>query len=311
MERWAKFYDECICCHSTAHSHKARGLCISCYKKQLGRKHAQESKCRICGAKANRLYNHLCSKCSHKTKGKICPVCGVLICDTAQTCLEHPWFAKQHADWHNPIVQQILWGTLAGDAYLSIVSDETARLSISHSIRQQAYLNWKRKWLKGNISAIIARCQSGEFPAFRLNTHAHPYLRDIYGDVYVSGTKTISQSWLDRLDDLGWLIWYLDDGNLHLRSFTMRLFTMGYGQQGCELIQQVLWNKCQIKAMIKHAASGPYLYLTRRESLIWSNRLFPIFQQMELPKEMLYKLGEGETNENRYIQGVFLPSITY
>lgn len=31
LNRWARYFDECINCHTTQRKHNARGLCVNCY----------------------------------------------------------------------------------------------------------------------------------------------------------------------------------------------------------------------------------------------------------------------------------------
>jgi hypothetical protein len=108
-------------------------------------------------------------------------------------------------------IQQIILGTLLGDA--SIYSDRTTfRLDISHGWKQRAYLEWKASLIGATQSISEYETGYGSI-GYRIRYYNKEVLAPIAAMVLRNGVKTITQEWLDFLDDVSLALWYQDDGS--------------------------------------------------------------------------------------------------
>lgn len=113
---------------------------------------------------------------------------------------------------------QILLGGLLGDGSLRIQKNyRNARYQIRHSIKQIEYLEWKHKHLHEVALPKLQLQKADGFskdPKIGLQSKAHPELTKIHAIVCKNNRLSIERNWLDNLDELALLIWWLDDGSL-------------------------------------------------------------------------------------------------
>src|SRR5580693_1937268 len=108
-------------------------------------------------------------------------------------------------------IQQIILGTLLGDA--SIYADKTTfRLDISHGWKQRAYLEWKADLIGAEQSVSKYKTGYGSI-GYRIRYYNKEILTPIAAIVLKDGVKTITQKWLDGLNDVSLALWYQDDGS--------------------------------------------------------------------------------------------------
>jgi DNA-directed RNA polymerase beta subunit len=146
-----------------------------------------------------------------------------------------------------PTAQQwaFLYGTMLGDATV----DNNA-VSCEHSIKQSAYLQWKRKILGG---LCPGSCDSvhGDGRGKRKRHHSRvlwinedhvcaTLQRTCYDDNHI---KRVTVEWLQQLSDLSVAAWVLDDGSITNRAkkkgrvhLTGKLCTMGFDNVSCQLL---------------------------------------------------------------------------
>ena len=118
--------------------------------------------------------------------------------------------------------EQILLGTLLGDAYMSKLSGKKEMSSIGweHSLKQEEYALWKAKNSLNNYSFYKRdRLDS------RTNNTYHSIIcystKDNYKDyrkLFYNDKKEVSQEILNKLEPLGVAVWYMDDGNIYYNS---------------------------------------------------------------------------------------------
>lgn len=138
-------------------------------------------------------------------------------------------------------------GTLLGDGnllrqrYGPTGQLSHAQIRFNHSLRQLEYLEYKRAILQPMfeyeipIRHITVTTQGKTYPVVSMQTRANPQLTQLYPLVYdETGRKRIVPETLERLDDLGVALWYLDDGNYAPEKREgqgggqVRLFTFAY-----------------------------------------------------------------------------------
>jgi len=146
-------------------------------------------------------------------------------------------------------------GMLLGDAslYRNRFADGSYRglplLKVTHSIKQVAYLEWKREIVQpmfGYPLVIVNRensAQNGKrYPVAVLQTRTNPQFTRLYRMMYPEPLrkKRVTRTILDMLDDRGMACWYLDDGCLSQtvgRGATVILATNSYTLEENELIR--------------------------------------------------------------------------
>lgn len=125
--------------------------------------------------------------------------------------------------------KSIVFGSVLGDGYIEMTShsNKNARLTISHCERQLPYLQWKCNELKPfstkvkPLSGAIKREIKGRSfistPAYYFRTISHPDITKFRTMFYnFDRIKAISEDVMKSLDELAILIWYCDDGSLHI-----------------------------------------------------------------------------------------------
>jgi len=110
---------------------------------------------------------------------------------------------------------EVIRGSVMGDGALSLTKSHLmARFRMGHGIRQTDYADWK-----GSLFSNLSPCRSTNskgavFHDLRPMNELLP-LRE---SVYLSGKKTFDDDFLKGLTPLSLAIWYMDDGNLSVRS---------------------------------------------------------------------------------------------
>lgn len=125
--------------------------------------------------------------------------------------------------------RSIIVGSLLGDGYIEMTShsNKNARLSVSHCEKQLHYLHWTRKALKPfstkvrlNSKAITKKYKGRLFKSsaiYYFRTVSHPDIADLRTEFYnYNKVKTITEDNISGLDLLSVLVWYCDDGSLHI-----------------------------------------------------------------------------------------------
>ncbi len=142
------------------------------------------------------------------------------------------------------IQKQVLMGSLLGDAHIPQNRGYRCNyVTMCHSSKQRAYLEWKFSLL-GNL--IHAPIRESEYTDKRSgqrgknvygNTIPHSFIRDMK-HVFYPCQKEIPVSIISQLDALGLGVWYCDDGSI-MRS-KARLCTNCFSRKSLILIQPAL-----------------------------------------------------------------------
>lgn len=139
------------------------------------------------------------------------------------------------------LVDQLIVGTLFGDAHAAVPC-KNPRLSITHSIKDLLYLEWKYDILSscGLVESPI------HFPSYersgRINSICHTSLWKYRRLFYPNGRKTITPDAMNMLTPLSLAVWYMDDGNFYHRnnSGTIRLYTLAFSEDENRLAARIL-----------------------------------------------------------------------
>lgn len=110
--------------------------------------------------------------------------------------------------------RQIILGTLLGDGYFQKSRGHAyPRITIKHSAKQRAYLEWKTSFLMselgGRITEVKDSTSKGRNKVVYVSS-ASPKLLEIFNLV----SKGVRRKWLNQLHPLGLCVWWLDEGSL-------------------------------------------------------------------------------------------------
>lgn len=115
--------------------------------------------------------------------------------------------------------EQILLGTLLGDAYISKLQGKRKSLVISwqHCIKQELYALWKAENGLDNYSiyrrSVLDSRTNKIYHSITCYSRKDNY--QYYRNLFYKEHKEVSQEVLDMLKPLGIAVWFMDDGNLY------------------------------------------------------------------------------------------------
>jgi hypothetical protein len=96
---------------------------------------------------------------------------------------------------------------LMGDGYLS----KEGGLLVTHCLKQESYLLWKRNLISSIVSRTVYFNNSG-YPACKFATKSFSFFKKLRS--YIYSEEKISPKILNRVGIIGLAIWYMDDGSL-------------------------------------------------------------------------------------------------
>ena len=100
-----------------------------------------------------------------------------------------------------------------GDGYIN----KAGYLSMRHCLKQEDYIWWKYKLLKGKVSVVEQYYVSNNgYGSYEIRTHNTRFIKLYRNIIYRrNGKKDIAnRKLLNKLTPLGLAIWYMDDGGL-------------------------------------------------------------------------------------------------
>lgn len=205
----------------------------------------------------------------------------------------------------SPVQLQIVLGGLLGDSSISPRPNGACRLKINHSRPWKDYLLWKRDILKKFFLQDKPNVQKpsslwGTNDSLSFHSIQHQVFSELFGLFYSSEKKKrhrrITWKSIEHLDELGALVWYLDDGCLikdkrePIKGKTVSIYSDAYSLSEQRILKKWFWKRLKIEAKIQHDITHDVFYLrfNRKESLA----LLTIFQKFiqTIPASMRYKL---------------------
>lgn len=206
-----------------------------------------------------------------------------------------------------PTAEQILLGSMLGDGcmYKHIHPEYSKKilnsyLSISHSIRQEEYIKYKKALLeKEGIKChllfingdtikphYIKGVEVKEYGKYILKTQRNVVFNKYRDMFYFSKNKGKRvNKYLYKLNSLGLAIWFMDDGYKKGNNFV--LCTNSYTFKEVKLLQNILKHNFNIDTSIhKSNLNQPLLYIKSKSSKIFKNLIQPY-----ICNSMRYKIG--------------------
>lgn len=157
--------------------------------------------------------------------------------------------------------RSIILGSILGDGYLQKPATATSnsRLIIKHSIVQEDYFKWKISKLEEIASAKSVNIQSAEQNkgfsknnSIRFTSRANSELTKLYDMIYEKNNRVnIRRFWLNHLDELSLLIWWLDDGSIIGNGRAGVICTDNFHYEELEIMSKYLKVVWDIEVKIK------------------------------------------------------------
>ena len=104
---------------------------------------------------------------------------------------------------------QLIYGSYLGDGHLSYTSNNRLRLKIIHCEKQKKYCLWKANMLNISELTFIEKNDYSKKPAYTFQSKIFDLDNEIPRD-----TKIVPNWLLDKIDDKGIAIWFMDDGSV-------------------------------------------------------------------------------------------------
>lgn len=201
----------------------------------------------------------------------------------------------------------LIYGTLLGDCSITYPNRHSRfpRLSWTHGIQQQAWLEYKAERLAGLRPKLRTTINRGYGQQSACgSTACHPQLSEVFQVVKPSGKqKKVSQNWLQQLTPEGLAWWYMDDGSLTLTpqgSPQIQLHTEGYSANENQLIAEWLTEigyPTNVRSYTRASKGKIYYYLAMGADT--SRKWLSDLQQYAIPS-MDYKFGAGRVCPPRW-----------
>lgn len=138
-------------------------------------------------------------------------------------------------------------GMLLGDACIpKIQRGVNASLRIGHSIKQKAYMEYKRPMLEYLTGCRVyepkVKVLGKEYGTITLDTRVHPMYTKLREHMYIDGRKTVDEHVMKCLTPLGLALLYQDDGTLinHEGFLTPFLCTHGFSKTEVEMMSRMI-----------------------------------------------------------------------
>ena len=199
--------------------------------------------------------------------------------------------------------EQIIVGTLLGDGYMAYQKSITQnhKLQFTHSLKQKEYAFWKANQIGLPFSTYYRNRfdkRTGKtYNSVEISFNADNLFNYYYDMFYIDKKRVATAIMLQRLQKLGIVTWYCDDGNLYLSKDTkvLTLSTDSFSYQEKELAINLFKYKYDLN--FKKTNKGAIRLVSLREI----RKFMAIFGPF-IPNCMAYKKTylDFKTYRNRY-----------
>lgn len=187
---------------------------------------------------------------------------------------------------------QIFIGGMLGDSSMAKRPTENARLTFSHSLKQEEYALWKYNKIKEfccepKYYAEYDKRNGKTWTGVCIRTHQNKYFTPFYNRFYYEkdgkNIKYIDKELLASLNELGLAIWFQDDGYRNGSGYYFA--TNCYSPNDLKIIQDFFLYKYNIET---HIHSKHLIYIPSKEASKLTSLIEPYIQPC-----CRYKLIEG------------------
>lgn len=180
----------------------------------------------------------------------------------------------------------VVLGSLLGDLSISRAHKTASpRLAFTHCMAQVEYARHKTEVLSRlgwdfREGVVTSGYNPGRLGC-RGRTASMPVFEQVWNLTRAEGPKSVTEAWLNRLDDRSLAYWYMDDGSVSWSRYTgdvssISLHTQGYTQDSNELLARWLGDHGVSGVRVSGDGRGyPYLYMPRATAEVFLQRVTP------------------------------------
>lgn len=182
---------------------------------------------------------------------------------------------------------QIVIGSFLGDGHVDILPSNRYRLRICHGEKQKEYCKWKSSMFKIQKLRYVEKNGYSSTPLHYFSTKIFDLKYNI-----PSNTSHCPQWMLDKIDERGLCIWFLDDGSCSKSNAT--LSTHSFNLDSNKRMINMFKNKFNIEATLKvdKRKLQYYLYFSK----INFEKIKKLVKKYVVNKCMKYKINDEEQN---------------
>lgn len=190
-------------------------------------------------------------------------------------------------------LEQMVLGTLMGDASLNILPSGSVRYQVSRSVKNMDYIRATRSVLER--SGICCHTYVDNRGIVKLTTQVHPYFEEINRLIKRNGVKTISAEWLDRIKPEGLAYFLQDDGSANMqevglyKDHAFRIASFGFTLEGNEMLASWLGKIGYPAKVVKSTNQTKKVYTGLAMDMATSRKLSELVSPYFVPS-MRYKL---------------------
>lgn len=159
-------------------------------------------------------------------------------------------------------LQSAIVGMVLGDASLIVgKSQKSAYLQFRHSMVQKDYALWKADLLRQITHVNVTESEGyldqrtgKKYPFINVKTRTHPLYTRLRQAFYPVRHKVVDPFWLKKLDELGFAIWYFDDGTS--KEYNCFLATLAFSWPENQVIAKYLWERFNLHADVRRWDKG-------------------------------------------------------
>lgn len=196
------------------------------------------------------------------------------------------YFSEKDIDLTNKQEQFIL-GSLLGDLSIDLTGQmKNAKLCLVHSIKQEE-LFMKKVEILGDFMGSYKLYSPQDkrtgkvYQTWRGNSKSHKNFNKIYNLLYSNGIKTITQEYLDKINNpIALAFWFMDDG-----TERGTIATHCFSEEENKLLQKWMLEKWNIKCSLQRELEHLKLYILAESRLDFERLIFPY-----IVPSMYYKL---------------------
>lgn len=184
--------------------------------------------------------------------------------------------------------RQVVLGTLMGDASFNVKENGSCRIQMAHSIKQKAYLEWKKEilspfFLMDKPTEYISYKNNvfNSKPNYHYSSIVHQDFTDLYGLFHSDNTrrKGVTMNVLNAMTELSVLVWFLDDGCYHYQqtnsTHSMYLSTYCFTLSEHNTMKKWFWHKWRVDIRIAYDATHKsYTLRLNKENMVKFNNIF-------------------------------------
>lgn len=185
-------------------------------------------------------------------------------------------------------LDNVLIGTILGDAYLQSTGKQNARLRLEHGLKQESYLLWKvrelEKIFQGKLTYLSRKHPKTKqtYHYVRYQTYTHEFLGTLREMFYPRGKKQIPECLAEIINPFVLAVWYMDDGYYDSRHNSAYLYLGTTARLEAEIAQHAIQSKLKIENKVKDLKKkGFALYFspgeTRKLKSEIKNHVLPFF----------------------------------